>query len=522
MPVGTVSGKRLLCEGWIEEGCESAAVFLPEFAYVRQGSKVWVAYGDRKRLDESVVNVQDVQIVERIDDMELEERTLTTGAKVRLPKGGKWIVEGPAQRSDVKNANQRVYPRKLWEKLIADKKSYVQRAIAERAMIGHLEHPKDGRTDLNEAAIVTIDAALQEDGTVWNKFEILDTPKGNILQELTLKGVRWGVSSRGNGTVDDSGMVSESDYVLKTWDAVAAPSTPGAYAKLPEKNADESAQGALAVRATASLEALKILVESDSDGLDRGGRAKRADNLLRVVSSIDEVTAAEILSQGEGWAKVQRAVERVRELNTGVEVSDRIDEAIEQALDSGETSEARDGLLHVVESLQAQVEESVTESSTLRGRLEEAESASRALQTVHEEALEQLSQAREELTRIRAQHDLTCELLAEATARPDGDRRADAMVDEMLADRPALKPYRDVLCEAARVGQAEELAERLDPQVRAPSATPTERVLANRTSLPVGLVESLDAPPSRRTSVPVSEGARLAGLALAGTQKKPV
>lgn len=518
MPPGTASGKRLLCEGWIEEGCQGAAVFLPEFAYVRQGSKVWIAYGDRKRLDESA---PDMQIVERIDEMELEERTLSTGATVKLPKGGKWMVEGPAQRSDVKNANQRVYPRKLWEKLIGDKKSYVQEQIRARAMIGHLEHPKDGRTDLNESSIITTEATLQEDGTVWNKFEILDTPKGLILQELTLKGVRWGVSSRGNGTVDDAGMVSESDYVLKTWDAVAAPSTPGAYAKLSEdKNTEESAQGALSGRAKASLEALKILVESESDGLDRKGQAQRADGLLRVLSSIDEATATELLRNGQSWAEVQRAVERSRELIANVQTSDKLDEAIEQALDSGETSEARDGLLHVVESLQAQVEESVTETTALRGRLEVAESAARELQAVHEEALEQLSQIREELARTKRKHDLTCELLAEATARPDGDRRADAKVDEMVAKRPTLKPYRNVLMEAARVGQADELAERLDPQAPARKEEPPAHVFASRSSLPAGIVESLDAPPSRVASANVSEGARLAGRVVPGAQKQ--
>lgn len=520
MPPGTVSGKRLLCEGWIEEGSASAAVHLPELAYVRQGAKVWIAYGDRKRLDESM---SDAQIVERIDELELEERLLTTGATVKLPKGGKWIVEGPAQRSDVKNANQRVYPRKLWEKLIGDKGSSVQRMIAERAMIGHLEHPKDGRTDLNEAALLTVSAALREDGTVWNKFEILDTPKGLILQELTSKGVRWGVSSRGNGTVDDSGVVSESDYVLKTWDAVAAPSTPGAYARLPEdhdnKNTDESAQGALAER-DASLEALTILVESDIDGLDRNGRATRAESLLRVISSIDEATAAELFVNGQSWATVQRAVERSRELLADAGDSDRIDEAIEQALESGETSEGRDGLLHVVESLQAQVAESVEETTTLRGRLEAAESSARALQEAHDEALEQLSRVQEELARSKRQHDLTCELLAEATARPDGDRRAEAKVDALLESRSALKPYRNVLLEAARVGQENELAERLDPQAPAKVETPPSPVFAGRSSLPAGVVESLDAPESRPAARQVSEGARLAGRALAGAQKQ--
>lgn len=587
MSTGKISERRLLCEGWIEEGSEHAAVFLPEIAYVRQGDKVWMAYGDRSRLDEST---SDAHFVERIDEMELEERTLTTGAVVKLPKDGRWIVEGPAQRSDVRNANRRVYPRKLWEKLIADRKSYVQEQIAERAMIGHLEHPKDGRTDLKEAAIITIEASLQEDGTVWNKFEILDTPNGSILKELTLKGVRWGVSSRGNGSVDDSGTVSESDFLLKCWDAVAAPSTPGAYARrivtessgalhenagaetlmrranahpraldylsnigemiewrtdvalalclhlledvnLPDKqfaevaklftriarkNTAESVQDALSVRVESSLEALDVLSESECDEA-HADRLTRVDGLLRVLGSIDETTAEDLLTHAAGWTKIQRAVERTRELLTGVSNTSRLDEAIDAAIEGSETREDSEGLMHVVEALQAQIADSVQESAELRGRLEVAESAKRALQEAHDEVLEQHSRSREELARVQRQRDLTSELLSEATARPDDDRRADARVDEALADRPQLEPYRDLLVEAERKGQLNDVVERLDPPKTAkPVAKPFQ---ARRSSLPAGLVESLDVPLTSQTQRQVSVGARLAGRVTPGALK---
>lgn len=513
----------------MEEGCDHAAVCLPEIGYVQQGTKVWIAFGDRKRLDESVLaQGTNTQLVERMDQLELEERMLTNGATVKLPKGGKWIVEGPSQRSDVKNANQRVYPRKLWEKLIGKKDSYVQKCIAERAMIGHLEHPKDGRTDLKESAILTLSADLREDGTVWNKFEILETPNGRILQELTAKGVRWGVSSRGNGTVDDSGTVSEADYVLKTWDAVAAPSTPGAYARLqglPEgatnpKNTDESAQGGLSVRASASLQALTTLVESDTDGLDRASRRALSNSILRVLESIDLPTASSILNKGEGWEVVMGAVERARELNAAAGESDSIDEAIDEALEHGETSEEHAGLMHVVESLQEQITASVEETEGLRSRLQAAESGSRELQSVHEETLEQLSKVREELARANAQRDLANELLAEATGRPDGNPRVTAKVDEMIAARPALGIYRELLCEARDPEQAEDVASRLVPHAPAKVETPTLE-FARRPSLPAGLtVESLDGTPSRSGSdrTPKSRGAQLAEAVVSGSQ----
>lgn len=219
------SSRRLLCEGWLDDGCQpgDGLVMYPTTGYVVQGKKVWVAFGQHRLAESS-----DQELVERYEELELEERKV--GEQVlRLPKGGRWVVEGPFQRSDVENANRRKYPRGIWERLIADEGSYAQKAIRERAMLGHLEHPADGRTDGAKGAILVTKATLEKDGTVMGQAEILDTPMGLILQEYTRKSVRWGVSSRGNGSVKDDGTVDPENYVLETWDAVMKPSVPGAF-----------------------------------------------------------------------------------------------------------------------------------------------------------------------------------------------------------------------------------------------------------------------------------------------------
>ena len=232
--------RRLLCEGWIDPENEGAAgsVFLPVLRYCRQDKKVWIAEGDEHIVESATLQEAQqndgIEIVESIDELDLEERVLPNGAKTKLPKGGIWIVEGPAQRSDVKNANKRTYGRSIWERLIADDASPVQKAIKARGMIGHLEHPKDGRTDGKEGALVVTESRLRDDGVVWNKFELLDTPNGLILQEYTKKNVRWGVSSRGTGKVDETGKVIDESYMLETWDAVMRPSTPGAFPRMAE------------------------------------------------------------------------------------------------------------------------------------------------------------------------------------------------------------------------------------------------------------------------------------------------
>lgn len=512
----SISEPRLLHEGWLDEGCEGSCVFVPERAYVVQGDRVWMAYGSSTGvLDEST----DQQIVENFDDLELEERTIN-GNSVKMPKDGRWVVEGPGQRSDVKNANQRTYGRKIWEKLVADKESYVQQAITERQMIGHLEHPKDGRTDLREAAILTTKAELRKDGVVWNKFELLETPSGLILQELTRKGVKWGVSSRGTGTVGDDGQVSEDDYTLKTWDAVASPSTPGAHPKLVlyGKQRNENTEEDALVLSEEGLQALDNLIElteTDADGITESVVLRR--NLLDTLATLDENDLKAALLGDQGWKKIHDAIERARELLNG----DGIDEAIEEALASDDAETDEDGnLLETIEDLQEQVSDSVSENIELRDQLEAAESE-RVTQT------ERLAVVEGELAQVRAECDLARELLAETSGRNPGDVAAAA--DEAIGEEPELERFRDLMESVETVEQVRTLAESLAPVVIKPA--PVEETVkpvkkakpkrTARTALPVGvsLVETRVKRSKPVRTISESSGASIVAK-MPGFQKK--
>jgi len=137
---------------------------------------------------------------------------------------GAFRVEGVFQRSDIENANKRVYPRRIWEKELGEKR--VQDALGSRSMYGELDHPSDGKTMLKRVSHVITGLDLQEDGTVTGGADILPTPNGQILRTLFEAGTQVGISSRGSGSVQ-SGVVQE-DFKLGTFDFVARPSTPGA------------------------------------------------------------------------------------------------------------------------------------------------------------------------------------------------------------------------------------------------------------------------------------------------------
>ena len=228
------SGRILLMEDY-------DPTLVPEVVFVRQGNKVLFTRGKPNQLSESKLD-EGVEIVESIGQLQLTEREIN-GRTIKTVKDGQWVVEGPYQRSDTKNANNRYYARALWERLIADPNSTVMQTVKSRAMLGHLEHPSDGRGHLKEGGLLTTSLTLRPDGVVWGRSELLDTPSGLILQEYCAKNVRWGVSSRGAGSVLADGAVSEKDYNLSSFDAVSAPSTPGAYPVPVTNDTSESVVG---------------------------------------------------------------------------------------------------------------------------------------------------------------------------------------------------------------------------------------------------------------------------------------
>lgn len=158
-----------------------------------------------------------------IEVMQLE------AAAVKKAPSGAMILEGVFQKGDEPNANRRVYP---MEYLMREVERLTP-LCKSRGLLGELDHPF--YPDQNESAIIhSKDAShlitsLWQDGKtmVMGQMEVLDTPRGLILQEFIHKGVQIGVSSRSLGDVRQSpngfDYVDESLKII-TFDAVIGPS----------------------------------------------------------------------------------------------------------------------------------------------------------------------------------------------------------------------------------------------------------------------------------------------------------
>lgn len=187
--------------------------------------------------------------------------------KTRKP-GVLMTLEGKFQHAGARNANDRVYPKGLWDKILSDEQ--IAEAINNRAVVGELDHPAQGATSATKVSHVITSHYMKENGEIWGTMEVLDTPMGQIAAKLLEAKVRLGVSSRGDGSVikENDLDVVQDDYRFDTYDLVLNPSTTGAYPSIVESVEERKSNDKLIISAVTKL----IESSTDADVLLECGR----------------------------------------------------------------------------------------------------------------------------------------------------------------------------------------------------------------------------------------------------------
>lgn len=145
-------------------------------------------------------------------------------------KGGKRLfVEGIACAANVKNKNNRIYPKHILQNEIS---RYQKESIDTNTAVGELNHPATPNINLDRVSHKFI--SVREDGNNFiAKAKVLNTPCGQIAQQLINDGVTIGFSSRGLGSLkpDRNGLQEvQSNFKLSVLsDFVANPSAPSAW-----------------------------------------------------------------------------------------------------------------------------------------------------------------------------------------------------------------------------------------------------------------------------------------------------
>jgi len=159
-----------------------------------------------------------------------ELQILTEGTKT-----GPMKVRGLFQEANSKNGNKRVYAQPLLEREIKK----LQGPLKERRLVGELDHPSNEVVHLTNASHI-ITGLHMEGNKVIGEAEILNTPSGQVLQELLKAGVKIGISSRAVGGLTYNSQnecydVNENLRLI-TWDMVSEPSCHGAFPGLLGEN----------------------------------------------------------------------------------------------------------------------------------------------------------------------------------------------------------------------------------------------------------------------------------------------
>tara|TARA_B100000287_G_scaffold96215_1_gene88376 strand:- start:15 stop:659 length:645 start_codon:yes stop_codon:yes gene_type:complete len=162
--------------------------------------------------------------------MRLITEEVTQAKYIVEEKNGKknYSIKGVFLQSDIKNKNGRIYPKEILQKEVH---RYNREFIEKNRAFGELGHP-DGPTVNLERVSHMIKSLTPEGSNFIGEARVLDTPYGKIVKSLIDEGASLGVSSRGMGTLIQTGganVVKDDFYLATAADIVADPSAPDAF-----------------------------------------------------------------------------------------------------------------------------------------------------------------------------------------------------------------------------------------------------------------------------------------------------
>lgn len=143
---------------------------------------------------------------------------LTEGVGDRSSK--KYFIKGAYMQANVKNRNGRIYEGKI---LFPEVDRFNKEKVLTRRATGALDHPLSNSTVLLKDACHLITELKIDGDIVYGKSEVLDTDTGRTLKVLMDANVQVAISTRGVGSLTETGIVGDN-FRLLTADVVQDPS----------------------------------------------------------------------------------------------------------------------------------------------------------------------------------------------------------------------------------------------------------------------------------------------------------
>lgn len=122
--------------------------------------------------------------------------------RTKLPEAVLCRVTYPICNTGQPNANNRIYEKAVWEKVLKDET--LREKMQNRTLFGQAEHPEGTQSDLQLTSHVIFEMWIDEkDNAVYQKMDVLDTPTGRIVDALLRANCQVGVSTRAEGDLED-------------------------------------------------------------------------------------------------------------------------------------------------------------------------------------------------------------------------------------------------------------------------------------------------------------------------------
>ena len=138
-------------------------------------------------------------------------------------------LEGVTLVADTKNANRRIYPKKILFEAI---ENHTKNFLNSNGAVGELNHPTENISQINFNNVSHRFISIREDGNNFiTKALVLNTTSGRQVFNLNEGGVRLGISSRafGETKLQESTIVVQNLHIVSFGDIVSNPSAPGAF-----------------------------------------------------------------------------------------------------------------------------------------------------------------------------------------------------------------------------------------------------------------------------------------------------
>lgn len=134
-------------------------------------------------------------------------------------KDKQYKIRGVFLEAETRNKNKRIYPLPIVGREV---KRYNEEAILTGKSVGELDHSTSPTIDLGKISHKIEELYMQGNQGIGTA-KVIDTPNGRILKALIDEKVKFGVSTKGVGSLGSNGVVN-SDYRLIGVDAVQDPS----------------------------------------------------------------------------------------------------------------------------------------------------------------------------------------------------------------------------------------------------------------------------------------------------------